>query len=360
MNPYMPVDKQDADEVMPDGIEFPEESTEIPDESTKKTMDSWSISKIWNEQIDQGEERPVKPREKMWASELGKSDLDIYLKLIGTEVSNPFDSRARRKFEAGNLFEWIVKLILMRCGIYKESQRWIGYKLEDCLEVSGKLDHLAGGMPKYAEAMKEIEALALPEMFTRATAKILEYFKENYSGGLPEQGIEVKSTSSFGIEKVYFTGKGLAGHDLQTFHYSFNTKLPFTLLYICRDDLRMAEIQISPDDKDLLEKYQNKIRSVTKWYKDKTEPPKEPEIVFEEITGKFTKNFNTEYSGYLTRNYDVANPDEFNEKFGGLVESWNRVLTRIKDGKELTENNKGKIDEMTKFCFDFETIKAKL
>src|SRR3990167_5501132 len=193
-------------------------------------MTNWSISKIWNESINQGEERPVKPREKMWASELGKADIDIYLKLIGEAVSNPFDARARRKFEAGNLFEWIIKLVLIRCGIYKESQKWVGNK-DFGLEVSGKIDHLAGGVPRYDEATKEIEALALPEMFTKATKNILEYFRANYPNGLPEQGIEVKSTSSFGIEKVYFTGKGLAGHDLQAFHYAYNTKLPFTLLY---------------------------------------------------------------------------------------------------------------------------------
>jgi len=208
----------------------------------------------------------------------------------------------------------------------------------------------------YDKAKARIEALELPELFTRATENILKYFAEKYPNGLPEQGIEVKSTSSFGIEKVYFTGKGLAGHALQAFHYAYNTKLPFNLLYICRDDLRMAEIPIMPDNEILLKAYEDKIRRVSKFYQDKIEPPKEPEVVFEEITGKFTKNFNAEYSSYLTRNYGVANPDEFNEKFGGTVESWNRVLTRIVSGKELTANNKEKIEEMTKLGFDIKQL----
>lgn len=318
------------------------------------------ISKIWNESIEQGEERPVKPREKMWASELGKADIDIYLKLIGEEVTNPFDSRARRKFEAGNLFEWIVKLIFMRCGIYKESQKWLGFKLEDCLEVSGKLDHLIGGVPDYEKARKEIESLMLPDSFTKATENILNYFKENYPNGLPEQGIEVKSTSSFGIEKVYFTGKALAGHDLQAFHYAYNTKLPFTILYICRDDLRMAEIPILPNDESLLKKYTDKIRSVTNAYHARKEPTIEAAIVFDQETQRFSKNFNAEYSSYLTRNYKVANPDEFNEKYGSLVEGWNRVITRLKDGKEMTDNNNEKIKQMNELGFNIETIKAQL
>jgi len=319
---------------------------------------TWQISKVWNTSIDQGEERPMVARQRLWASELGKQDLDIYLKLLAEPVSNPFDARAKRKFEAGNLFEWIVKLILIRSGIYKESQKWVDNN-EFGLQVTGKIDHLAGGIPRYDEAKKEIENLMLPEMFTRATDQILQYFKTNFPNGLPEQGIEVKSTSSFGIEKVYYTGKGLAGHDLQAFHYAYNTKLPFTLLYICRDDLRMAEIPILPDDQELLKRYSDKIKSVSKFYNEKIEPPKEPEIVFDPETQRFTKNFNVEYSSYLKRNYNLETPDDFNTQFGGIVESWNRVLTRVKDGKEMTKNNEEKIAEMTKFGFDISTIKPK-
>jgi len=311
----------------------------------------WSISGIWNKSIDQNEERPIKARDRIWASELGKQDLDVYLKMVGEEVSNPFDSRAKRKFEAGNLFEWIVQLVLMRCGIYQESQKWLGND-EFGIEVSGKLDHLAGGIPRYEEAKKELEAMGLPELFTRATEQILEYFKREYPNGLPQQGIEVKSTSSFGIEKVYFTGKALAGHDLQAFHYAYNTKLPFTILYVCRDDLRMAEIPILPDDPKLLERYSNKIKSTASYYHTKQEPPKEPEVVWDTDTERFSKNFNVEYSSYLSRNYGVANPDEFNEKWGGKIESWNRVITRIKGRKNLTDNNKEKITEMAEFGFD--------
>jgi hypothetical protein len=118
----------------------------------------------------------------------------------------------------------------------------------------------------------------------------------------------------------------------------------------------MAEIPIIPDNEILLKAYEDKIRRVSKFYQDKIEPPKEPEIVFDTDTGKFTKNFNAEYSSYLTRNYGVASPDEFNEKYGSTVESWNRVLTRIASGKELTDNNKGKIEEMTKLGFDIKQL----
>ncbi len=317
-----------------------------------------TISQIWNESINQGEERPVTSRNRIWASELGKSDLDIYLKLMGVEVSNPFDARARRKFEAGNLFEWIIKLVLIRCGIYKSSQEWIS-NTEFGLQVTGKLDHLVGGIPRYNEAKHEIEALMLPDMFMRATGQILEYFSKTYPKGLPEQIIEVKSTSSFGIEKVYFINKGLAGHDLQAFHYAYNKKLPATLLYICRDDLRMAEIPILPDNGELLARYKAKIASVASFYEKKVEPPKEPEISWDNDVERFTKNFNVEYSGYLKRNYGYENPDEFNEKWGSKIESWNRVVGRVKARKSLTDNNKEKLAEMSEAGFDIISLITK-
>jgi len=313
----------------------------------------WTISKIWNESIEQRDERPIAARNRLWASELGKSDIDLYYKLLGEKPSNPFDSRAFRKFEAGNLFEWIVKMVLLRCGIYQESQKWIGYKMDNnSLEVSGKLDHLAGGKPDYEKAEKEIANMMLPELFTKATTNILEYFKKEYPDGLPQQGIEVKSTSSFGIEKVYATNEAMQGHDLQAFHYAYNAKLPFILLYICRDDLRMADLPILPDNQKLLEKYQAKIKSISEYYNQKKEPPKEPEIIFDSKLERFSKNFNIEYSGYLTRLYGYQTPNEYDEKIGPKVESWNRVITRIKDKKEMTDNNKEKLTEISKYGFD--------
>ncbi len=312
----------------------------------------WTISKVWNESIEVNTQRPIAPRNRIWASELGKADIDIYLKLLGEKPSNEFDARARRKFEAGNLFEWLIKLIMIRCGVYQDSQQWIGYKTGNNLEVSGKMDHRGGGTPRYNDAEKEIMALQLPELFTRATSKILEYFKAEYPNGLPEQGFEIKSTSSFGIEKVYATNKALQGHDLQAFHYSYNTKMPFVLLYICRDDLRMAELTILPDDQDLLKKYQAKIDKMSGFYNTKTEPPKEPLILFDEELHRFSKNFNVEYSGYLTRLYGFKTAEEYDNAVSPKIESWNRVITRIKDKKELTDNNKQKITEMAEFGVD--------
>ena len=315
----------------------------------------WKISTIWNKALEDRQERATTPRDRIWASEFGKQDLDIYLKMIGEEPSNKFDVRTLRKFEAGNLFEWVVQMILTRCGVYQSSQKWINNK-EFGLEVSGKLDHIAGGKPDY-DAMSTLKELGLPEIFTKATERIISYFRKEYPEGLPTQIFEVKSTSSYGIEKVYETKEALAGHDLQAFHYAYNEKTDAIVLYISKDDLRLAEIEVPHDDKEILKRYKAKIESVRDYYNRKEEPPKEPEILFSEKEQKFTKNFNVEYSAYLTRNYEYKKPMDYSDKVTPLISSWNRVLTRIKEGKEMTDNNKAKIGEMAEYGIDIEEIK---
>ena len=80
----------------------------------------WSFFKIWNESLEQREERPPKERQNLWASELGKSQVDVYLKMKGIAPTNPFSARSLRKFEAGNIWEWIVGLVLLRAGMLRK------------------------------------------------------------------------------------------------------------------------------------------------------------------------------------------------------------------------------------------------
>src|SRR3990167_9806570 len=72
---------------------------------------NWTFTDIWNKSILDRKERPTIARNRLWASELGKSHLDIYLKMQGEITTNPPNARSLRKFEAGNIWEWIVGLI---------------------------------------------------------------------------------------------------------------------------------------------------------------------------------------------------------------------------------------------------------
>ena len=122
----------------------------------------------------------------------------------------------------------------------------------------------------------------------------------------------------------------------------------------------MAEIPIDYKDEKLLERYRTKIQRLAGYYNRKEEPPKEDEVLFEEKSQKFTKNFNVEYSPYLTRNYGYKVAGDYYDKWTPTVSAWNRVIGRMKEGKEMTENNKEKIAEIEEHGFNLEEIKSKL
>src|SRR3972149_7230747 len=124
---------------------------------------SWSFFQIWNKSLENGEERKPQPRERLWASELGNAPVDTYLKLLGTEPSNPPNTRSKRKFEAGNMLEWVVEMVLRRAGIFKDTQAWLSHQYPGMLEVTGKVDFFAGGEVNVTEANKKIDELGLPE-----------------------------------------------------------------------------------------------------------------------------------------------------------------------------------------------------
>ena len=65
----------------------------------------WGFGEVWNAALVSGESRPLTKRDNMWASELGKAPIDIWLRMNAVEPSNPPNPRSRRKFEAGNVFE---------------------------------------------------------------------------------------------------------------------------------------------------------------------------------------------------------------------------------------------------------------
>ena len=60
----------------------------------------WSFFKVWNDSLENGKDREYKARDYMWASEIGGSMIDRYLKMKGELPSNPPNARSLRKFEA--------------------------------------------------------------------------------------------------------------------------------------------------------------------------------------------------------------------------------------------------------------------
>lgn len=313
----------------------------------KSNKNNWGLAKIWNESLvaDKGQ-RPVMPRDHLWASELGKAKVDIWLKLKGVEPTNPPNMRSLRKFEAGNIWEWIVSLVLKRAGILQESQEYLSYQYEGLLKTTGKLDFLAGGKPDYKQAEELISEIDLPIFIIEAGRNIVKYFSKQYPDGIEPMILEIKSISSFMFDAYERSGRCSKNHRLQLVHYLKSKGMKKGLIvYICKDDCRMLEVPVLCPSFDE-ENYYNEIKEITEYFNKDIQPPLEQPIIYDEDIERFAKNWQIAYSSYLTKLYKFKNQMEFDDKYSPVVERWNRVLSRVKDKKNMTDNNLAVLGEM--------------
>ncbi len=297
----------------------------------------------------------------------------------GVKMTNPPNVRSRRKFQAGNVWEWVMGMVLISAGMLKKQQIRVETKLPRMLRVSGRLDFIVGSPENWKDAKEnvgkiiaglELLGLDVPPFFFKAIDKLVE----KYNGKLlADVVLETKSLSSFMMEKVQKTRTPLYHHALQIFHYVYGNEEGINsgkLFYVGKDDCLMEEFDIENDNK-LFEQYKADIKLMTKYYnagfdpKDpkKFMPPVEPLVLFEEGVWKFTKNWNVEYSNFLTYLYGFETPEAYRKEWQGRVNSWNRVIKRAvlegeyikRPGKEdllmkLTDKNKEAIADARK-CF---------
>lgn len=315
----------------------------------------WSFYQLWNESLEEAKStKPLEIRNKIWASEVGGAYVDRFLKMTATPMTNPPNPRSLRKFEAGNIWEAIVGYVLKRAGILQARQEWIQYQYEGLLPVSGKLDFIAGGKPDYNKALATIsqEFNWLPEFISKATKNIVIKLKEQFPDGLSDIILEIKSCSSFMFEKYERNGNADPKHKLQAFHYLKCKDMPEAhIVYISKDDARLLEIGVL--NPSLVENdYKGDIETMTKYIQSGERPPLEKFIVFDKNFEAFSANWKVGYSNYLTLLYKLENQKEFDDLYKPITERWNRVVGRIKDGKDLTDNNKEAIDEMSREGFD--------
>ena len=313
----------------------------------------WGIADIWSAGFAAQDKRPIEPRERIWASELGKAPIEVYLKMKGIAPSNEPNDRAKMKMEAGTVVEGVVKSVLKRAGILRGTQIEAKYQYENYPVVSGKPDFLAGGKIDLQAAYKYMAILSdISPSLERAALKTIEYLSEKYPDGLPEQLFEIKSIATFGMDAMEITKKPLKLHRLQLMHYIMSLGYEYgTLTYICRDDYRMMEFCVEKTP-EAIEEYHQAIAEIGKYIVKDEEPPKAPLITFDMELGKFSKNLNVEWSNYLTMLYDFKEPREYSEIYGRKATSWNGVLKRIHDGKDMTAKNLAYIEEMKEMGYD--------
>lgn len=311
-------------------------------------MMKWSFAKVWNDSIEQREERPMKPRTHIWAGELGGSYIDRYLKMHATPPSNPLTPRSLRKFEAGNIWEWIIKVVLLRAGVLQTHNEWVDFSYPDLMRVTGKLDFRAGGKPDWDKAKKHVEGLLLPEFIIKATDNIIEVFRKTYPDGLETLILEVKSCSGFMFDLYEKSARPGANHKLQLFHYLKAKHIgEGHIVYVSKDDCRMLEIPIF-NPSNIEDEYKKDIEIMTGYFKNNERPPEEKPIVYDADFRRFSANWKVAYSSYLFHIYAIRSQMEFDDKYKSTVERWNRVLERLKDGKKITDKNKKAMEEIEK------------
>jgi hypothetical protein len=333
-------------------------------------MKNWSIIDSWNNSVA-SEDREIKPRNYLYASEIGQSHIDIILKLKGEKQTNPPNSRSKRKFMMGNLIEDIVYLTLLRCGLIIEAQKPGKFQYDGLLMVSGRCDFIAGGMVDYEKSKRLIIDMRLTEWMEAMSLSILgRIASEMGDTELKPMVIENKSVSHFMFEKYSKAEAPNPHHAYQLFHYlkSFGMD-EGRILYASKDDALMLEFPVY-NPSDVEKGYKKEIEIITEYYNSGVMPPKEDEIIFDQLAGKFSKSWKVEYSPYLTMLYPhYERPDQYADAVKPLISKWNRVLARIKkiesgeknkpnkkypDGAPivLTAKNIEAVDEMKRHGFE--------
>jgi len=281
---------------------------------------SWSVMEIWNDQLTFGrKDREYKPRSRIWASEIGKSKYERYLKMTGVKPDIDYDERTLRKFAAGDFYERIIGFVLISSGLLKEDNQWYNI-IEDTdhLEVSVKPDFIAGGKPDWEKVRRDLKLnpfFDIMPVLRRISEKLVIHLAEKYPEGMKDVVYEIKSVNSqvFWSKKDYLQD-AYPHHQMQLFTGMKATGLPEgRLLYISKDDLTTAEFSIKLNDEGLNKRYEDDVKLMTKYIRTKTIPLKPENIIFDErkklhfqykkkkcvIDGCYTDNWEVGWSNYF-------------------------------------------------------------
>lgn len=322
---------------------------------------SWNIHQVWNSAFEDpnigGVEQEAVARDYIYASELGKAPADVVLRMHGVTPTNPPDARTRRKFEAGLVWEKIFEFVFTRAGILQERQGKVVYKIGDLPSVVGKYDFVAGGKIDFEKARRELEVISdiVPQRMLDATKRVVENLSLRFpSGELPVVVFETKSVSAFMFDERLASEQPQESHGLQIYHYLLGGDYnEGHIVYIDRDSARLLEFGVLCPSERWGGLYEAAVRSIFEAYNNYKNSgvdglPKESPVLFDENTCKFSLNWRFGYSEYLSMLYGLSHQEEYREKYEPLVASWNRVLTRVGESKNMTDKNNEALAEIEK------------
>ncbi len=272
-------------------------------------MANWRLEDVWNDALIT-ERREIKPRDYIYASEIGKNYWERYHKMMGVPETNHFDARILRKFAAGDLFEEVVGMILRKCGILIAEQERVELPATDKhLRVSGRIDFHAGGISDWSEAKARIETEDYPDAMKNICHKIIAKFEKEYPAGLDNKIIEVKSVNSmlFWAKKDYLLD-AYPWHKFQLLTYLIALQKHGKIFYISKDDLTVKEFDFEPTD-ELKEAYYKDLTEMTYYYTNKIVPPKPDAVIFDQRkTYSFAAKKELEKVGTGKQVYDLMKP----------------------------------------------------
>ena len=314
---------------------------------------SWSLFGIWNKALEEREDRgPMKPRDRIWASELGGAMIDRYLRMKGIPATNPPNMRSLRKFDMGNFFEMFLRVLLKKADVFRDAQEYVVHQYPGLLPVTGRLDYLAGGKPDWNKARAYIDDWAkmtgeTVDEVTGRTPRWLE-ISNNFLAAMEEAYkdkplkdiiIEAKTCAMMSFERYKSTNKPNPHHVLQLFHYLIGKGYPEGhIFYLSKDDGQAIEFGVF-NPSGVEEFYKNDIETMTYYYNNNIQPDPEPQVLFDPDRGTFQRNWKVEYSGYLFHLYGFETPMEYREAWDAKVRRMNGLITRIAEEKPLTKMN---------------------
>lgn len=302
---------------------------------------------IFDTALATSDDRPVQKREYIYASELGQGFYDRYHSMQGRPYTNPPNHIAIRKFKMGAMVEDFFKLCLYKCGLLiAEEERVVCDKYE--MHVSGRLDIRYGG--KISIRDTDFSEFKFLSFFNFLSTALLDYIEKFPNIEISECLIEVKSCSDLVFNKIIESGEAQEHHRLQGFHYSHQKQLPLNIVYLDKNNGRIASYWVEPNDPYLLRLYRDDIEKMNFYIMEGIVPDKEKPILFD--GKKLSTNWKVMYSKYLS-DYGYDTKEAFKAHYEKDIISYNRVLKRFWDGDKMTDDNKKKLFEMIKLGVDF-------
>lgn len=314
-------------------------------EATKEMR--WSVVGAWNDINAITKQRGPKVRDYVSPSDIGKDYWGRYQKMTGVPVTNPYDERILRVFSAGDEFHNMMANVFRACGILINTQdlpdedgneQWsLIPETEDMLGLVGKYDALAGGKPNLEQVEKHCDNMHMSQFIKERTVALAKAVLKEYPDGLPKLLYDFKSINSmaFWHKKDYLT-EAYPWHVMQVWCYlKANNVEEGRVLYISKDDLMTAEFPVFLNDEKLIAAYEKDVKEMTYFIRNKIEPPKPENIVFNE-KGKIRFQKNKEkyiIEGCYEKNWEVERS------------SWFQLLTGFKEKDKWENSLKPKIKD---------------